>query len=80
MKKQELVHLHSLLAEVARYCQAEGVALDLSTYHEQDTHPMAISDAKDDHEAAVLALADGITTGMRDETSGDEKTTRATAG
>jgi len=71
MKKQELIHLHTLLAEVANYCQDEEMSLDLSAYQAQDTHPMAISHAKDDHEVAVLALAGGIASSL-DRQAGEE--------
>lgn len=57
MKKQELVHLHGLFAEIAAYCRAEGVPLALERYHELGIHPMSINHAKSDHEEAVLALA-----------------------
>jgi hypothetical protein len=71
MKKQELIHLHTLLAEVANYCQDEGIPLDLSAYRAQDTRPMAISHAKDDHEVAVLALAGGTASSL--DRRADEK-------
>ncbi len=75
MKKQELIHLHSLLAEIASYCHEQGEALDLSSYETHDTHPMAISDAKANHEAAVLALAGGIATSLESPTDEGEPVT-----
>lgn len=71
MRKQELVHLHTLLGEIANYWEEEGVRLELAEYHAQDTHPMAISRSKDEHETAVLALADDLTTSVTHETDGD---------
>lgn len=79
MKKQELIHLHTLLAEVATYCQEQGQTFDLSSYHEQDIHPMAISEAKADHEAAVLALADGLAGSLKDATAEESDSVRASA-
>jgi hypothetical protein len=72
MKKQELIHLHTLLAEVAGYCQEEGVSLDLSTYHAHDTHPMAVSHSKSDHEAAVLALVTGVAASLEVDADGEQ--------
>ncbi len=71
MKKQELLHVHTLLAEVGNYCQDRGVALGLSEYHAQGTYPMAISQSKGDHEAAVLALAGGLASSLEREAAGD---------
>lgn len=71
MRKQELVHLHALLAEIANYWESEGVPLELSEYHAQDTHPMAITRPKDDHETAVLALADDLAGSVTQEPTAD---------
>jgi hypothetical protein len=60
MRKQELIHLHTLLAEVAGYCEREGVSPSLERYRSCGTRPMTINDSKDDHEEAVLALARGL--------------------
>lgn len=71
MKKQELIHVHTLLAEVATHWHEQGQTLDLSSYHQQDIHPMAMSEAKAEHEAAVLALAGGIARSLGDELEDD---------
>ncbi|PSQ59180.1 MAG: metal-binding protein [Halobacteriales archaeon SW_9_67_25] len=78
MKKQELIHFHTLLAEVTTYCQEQGLTLDLSSYHDQDIHPMAISEAKSDHETAVLALAGGVADSL-DRSGEDSESVRASA-
>ncbi len=77
MKKQELIHLHTLLAEVATYYQEQGQAVDLSAYHEQDIHPVAISEPKADHEAAVLALTDGLARSAEERTGEDGESVSA---
>ena len=62
MKKQELIHLHGLLAEVSSRCEAyENTAVDLSDYHMLGIRPTSIHQSKTDHKEAVFALADGIT-------------------
>jgi hypothetical protein len=65
MKKQELIHLHGLLAEVGNdYETRENAAIDLSEYESLGIRPTSIHQSKTDHKAAVFALADGITSQM----------------
>lgn len=68
MKKQELIHLHGLLAEVRNHY--EGLA-ETDVSHEEYTklgvRPTSIHKSKTDHKAAVFALADGITDEMTEE-------------
>jgi hypothetical protein len=71
MKKQELIHLHGLLAEVGNYYENLSTRdLDLGDYESMGVRPTSIHKSKTDHKAAVFALADGITGAMeRTETS-----------
>lgn len=79
MKKQELIHLHGLLAEVssdiAAYHETE---LDLDEYDSLGVRPTSIHKSKTDHKAAVAALARGITTEMQ-ELDAEEDRVTATA-
>jgi hypothetical protein len=60
MKKQELIHLHGLLAEVGEYCEVpRGEAFD--RYDEMGVRPTSIHKSKTDHKEAVFALAESIT-------------------
>jgi len=62
MKKQELIHLHGLLAEVSAHCAGtDDLTIDLDTYHTLGIRPTSIHQSKTDHKRAVFALADGIT-------------------
>jgi hypothetical protein len=62
MKKQELIHLHGLLAEVCNHCEtADGAIVDLDRYEALGVRPTSIHKSKTDHKAAVFALAGGIT-------------------
>ena len=71
MKKQELIHLHGLLAQVQTHYEKEtGDEVDHDEYDELGVQPTSIHKSKTDHKAAVFALATGITSEM--ETS--EKT------
>ena len=62
MKKQELIHLHGLLAEVSNhYEQNADDTADLEEYESLGVRPTSIHKSKTDHKAAVFALAMGIT-------------------
>lgn len=65
MKKQELIHLHGLLAEVRTQIEAwEDDELDMSEYESMGVRPTSIHRSKTDHKAAVFEIATGITTAM----------------
>ena len=65
MKKQELIHLHSLLAQVQHHYEAEAeTTVDHGDYAELGVKPTSIHKSKTDHKAAVFALADGLTDDM----------------
>ena len=69
MKKQELIHLHGLLAEVCNhYEQMAQCDVEHADYSELGVRPTSIHKSKTDHKAAVFALADGITEEMEAET------------
>ncbi|MDQ2049336.1 UPF0058 family protein [Natronolimnohabitans sp. A-GB9] len=77
MKKQELIHLHGLLAEVSNQCaEWEDCQIDLEEYESLGIRPTSIHKSKTDHKAAVFALAGGITTNMRE---GEQEAVAATA-
>ncbi|WP_254837552.1 UPF0058 family protein [Natronomonas marina] len=68
MKKQELIHLHGLLAEVCEhYEQMAECEVEHAKYTELGIRPTSIHKSKTDHKAAVFALADGITEEMERE-------------
>jgi hypothetical protein len=72
MKKQELIHLHGLLAEVQEEVQAHtDMSIELDEYSSLSTRPTSIHKSKTDHKNAVFALASGITKGI--ETDSEEK-------
>ena len=65
MKKQELIHLHSLLAQVQHHYEAEAdTTVDHDDYAELGVKPTSIHKSKTDHKAAVFALANGLTDDM----------------
>jgi hypothetical protein len=70
MKKQELIHLHGLLAQVQNhYEETTGNEVDHDEYERVNVRPTSIHMSKDDHKDAVFALAGGIVSEFGDETS-----------
>lgn len=69
MRKQESVHLHALLVEVARELdERQGVpSSDRSAYRELGVTPSQAHRSKADHEEAVLALAEAIGRSLREQ-------------
>ena len=68
MKKQELIHLHGLLAEVGNFYEAQtGSELALDEYESMGVRPTSIHRSKTDHKAAVFELAGDITGEMAEE-------------
>jgi len=73
MKKQELIHIHGLLAEVqSQYEKQNSRNIDLSEYDRVGVKPTSIHHSKTDHQEAIFALIDGITDSM---TSKEEELT-----
>ncbi|RLM59718.1 metal-binding protein [Halobellus sp. Atlit-31R] len=67
MKKQELIHLHGLLAEVHTQVEAwEDEEVSLEAYNELGVRPTSIHKSKTDHKAAVFKLVKGITASLDD--------------
>lgn len=65
MKKQELIHLHGLLAEVRNACEEwDDTTIAAEEYRELGVQPTSIHRSKTDHKSAVFALVDGITGGL----------------
>ena len=65
MKKQELIHLHGLLAEVHSQIEKwDNDEISLTEYNELGVQPTSIHKSKTDHKAAVFKLAKGITSSM----------------
>ncbi len=78
MKKQELIHLHGLLAEVGNYYERVSARdLDLDEYEAKGVRPTSIHKSKTDHKAAVFALAKGITGTMDEAETADTVTAQA---
>ncbi len=60
MKKEELVHLHLLLAQLKKYCELEGVNCEFKRYNELAITPFQVHKSKNDHKQAVLILGNEL--------------------
>jgi hypothetical protein len=69
MKKQELIHIHGLLAEVQRECESKGEDIDLDAYEELGVRPTSIHQSKTAHKGAVFELIEAITEPMEESRS-----------
>ena len=77
MKKQELIHLHGLLAEVSdQYEEWTGDQPAMTEYESLGVRPTSIHKSKTDHKAAVFAIAQGIIDEVEDA---EERPVSATA-
>ncbi|MFW6435892.1 MAG: UPF0058 family protein [Halovenus sp.] len=65
MRKQELIHLHELLAEVCRYCREEdSLSMDVSEYDSLPVETAAVHRNKAQHREGVLTLSREISTSL----------------
>jgi len=68
MKKQELIHLHGLLAQVqTHYEQDTGNSVEKSEYAALGVEPTSIHKSKTEHKEAVAALAHCLTDEMTED-------------
>lgn len=68
MRKQSLIHLHQLLAEVVTYCrEKENISINLDVYTEKETQPTSVNHSKEAHKEAVFALADALSAHLQEE-------------
>ena len=79
MRKQELIHIHGLLAEVADYCSQDGIAIDMEQYRSMETQPTSIHRSKTDHKEAVFALTGGLAPALAGDQIEPVETDTATA-
>jgi hypothetical protein len=68
MKKQELIHLHGLLAELQNNSDAAG-EMPSDEYRGLGVQPTSIHRSKTDHKAAVFALIHSITDELEDDST-----------
>jgi len=56
MKKEELVHLHMLLAQLKRYCEGSDLGWDFEKYDALGITPFQVHRSKEEHKQAIFVL------------------------
>ena len=56
MKKEELIHLHMLLAQLKKYCVEKGLDCDFSKYNDLGISPFQVHRSKEEHKQAIFVL------------------------
>lgn len=82
MRKQELLHVHALLAAVEQFCEETlETEVDTESYETLQVRPNSIHASKNRHEDAVFALARGLGESVTEPSAGEsaESTTELTA-
>ncbi|RZN38281.1 MAG: metal-binding protein [Methanophagales archaeon ANME-1-THS] len=60
MEKEELIHLHMLLAQIKKYCEDKGFNCDFSKYNELDISPFQVHRSKEEHKQAIFLLGTAL--------------------
>ena len=68
MKKEELVHLHFLLAQLKKYCEGTGLDCNFTKYNELDISPFQVHRSKEEHKQAVFVLGTELVASMAAKT------------
>jgi len=75
MKKQELIHTHSLLAQIQNHCETEAdVDIQTEEYSSVGVKPTSIHKSKTAHKEGVLALANEVAEAFEQEMAEAEAT------
>ena len=56
MRKEELVHLHMLLAQMKKFCEEKGLDCDFSKYDDLHISPIQVHRSKEEHKQAIFVL------------------------
>jgi hypothetical protein len=56
MKKEELIHLHMLLAQLKKYCVENSLDCDFSKYNDLGISPFQVHRSKEEHKQAIFVL------------------------
>jgi len=56
MKKEELIHLHMLLAQLKKYCIENDLDCDFSKYNDLGISPFQVHRSKEEHKQAIFVL------------------------
>ena len=76
MKKEALVQLHLLLAQLKKYCEETDLDCKFTKYNELDISPFQVYRSKEEHKQAVFVLGTELVATMAAKThfSGNKET------
>ncbi|HEX58902.1 MAG TPA: UPF0058 family protein [Methanomicrobia archaeon] len=60
MKKEELIHLHLLLAQIKKYFEENGLGNGFTKYKELGISPFHVHRSKSDHKRAIFILGNEL--------------------
>ena len=60
MEKEELIHLHMLLAQFKKYCEDTGLNCDFSKYNNLNISPLQVHRSKEEHKQAIFLLGTAL--------------------
>ncbi|MEM2924264.1 MAG: UPF0058 family protein [Methanocellales archaeon] len=69
MHKEELIHLHSLLVQIKRYFEQNGIGGDFSEYNALHISPLHIHRSKAEHKHAIFVLGTKLASLISEESS-----------
>ncbi len=73
MQKEELIYIHSVLAQVKRHITAESANADFSGYDALHIQPSHVHRSKDDHKRAIFTLGEEIARAISPGQPGDSR-------
>ncbi len=65
MKKEELVHIHTLLVRLKKYSEENGWDCDFWKYNALEISPYQADRSKEEHKQAIFLLGNELATGAR---------------
>ncbi|AEH59908.1 Protein of unknown function UPF0058 [Methanosalsum zhilinae DSM 4017] len=76
MHKDELIQLHTLMAQIKRYFESQGIEHDFEEYQSLSISPMHIHRSKAEHKHAIFVLGNHLASIIsEDENSSIAQTT-----
>jgi hypothetical protein len=60
MQKEELIYIHSVMAQVKRHIEAENANADFTGYDALHIQPSHVHRSKNDHKRAIFTLGEEI--------------------
>jgi hypothetical protein len=69
MRKEELLHIHMLLAQFKKYCEEDGLISDLRKYDALRISPFEVHRSKEEHKRAIFILCTELVAALNASTT-----------